>query len=299
MVTLLLVQGCSAWPEEGRGGYGEQSSMWDPYVASPAHVYEQRRQHERLAHAQLQLDLLKLRGAYHCTPGRLTQAELRASRLRRELMGALYADAEETLLLLEDELFRLSVRLNQLRRQTHCAAHPDHQFAAQGPLPQPMVQGAAPVAVERWQQANEIMLCDNQFAVNEAQLLPDLQRQLGMLAQELSQEPDLVAYVLGHTDTDGSAQSNQQLAQRRADAVKQGLIELGTDPEQVKTLALGEMSPLVAELDGTAKLQNRRVEIRVGRRAQPLPQTGSPAEGADPQASMRLKHWPNGQRSFR
>lgn len=67
--------------------------------------------------------------------------------------------------------------------------------------------------------------------------------------------------LTGHTDRSGSVGYNQALSQRRAEAVKQRLIELGMDGTEITTLARGESAPLVPTPDGVREPQNRRVEI--------------------------------------
>ncbi len=73
--------------------------------------------------------------------------------------------------------------------------------------------------------------------------------------------PEVV--VTGHTDTSGSAASNQVLGQRRADAVREDLIEIGVEPQTITTRSLGESQPVVETGDGVREPLNRRVEINV------------------------------------
>lgn len=65
----------------------------------------------------------------------------------------------------------------------------------------------------------------------------------------------------GHTDTAGDARFNLKLSQRRAEAVKQRLVEGGVKPEVIKLFAFGESDPKVKTGDGVREPANRRVEI--------------------------------------
>lgn len=65
----------------------------------------------------------------------------------------------------------------------------------------------------------------------------------------------------GHTDTSGSAAYNVGLSQRRADAVRNALVGLGLQTNEIQTVAKGETDPLVATPDGVREPQNRRVQI--------------------------------------
>jgi OmpA-OmpF porin, OOP family len=67
--------------------------------------------------------------------------------------------------------------------------------------------------------------------------------------------------VTGHTDTVGSAQYNQGLSERRADAVKKQLIADGVDGGEIMTKGVGKTGLLVPTADGVREAQNRRAEI--------------------------------------
>lgn len=69
--------------------------------------------------------------------------------------------------------------------------------------------------------------------------------------------------VLGHTDTVGGAAGNARIARRRADAMRNRLIEAGLAAEAVKARGMGENDLLVPTPDNTAEAKNRRVEIVV------------------------------------
>jgi len=73
--------------------------------------------------------------------------------------------------------------------------------------------------------------------------------------------PDLV--VVGHTDKVGSDPFNDQLALRRAEAVRTALIARGVAPVNIVAVGRGKRDPLVPTADGVAEPRNRRVEIVV------------------------------------
>jgi outer membrane protein OmpA-like peptidoglycan-associated protein len=73
--------------------------------------------------------------------------------------------------------------------------------------------------------------------------------------------PDVI--VLGHTDTTGSAASNVQLGQQRANAIRVLLIEAGLDAASVQAISSGESELLVRTADEVYEPRNRRVEITV------------------------------------
>ncbi len=69
--------------------------------------------------------------------------------------------------------------------------------------------------------------------------------------------------IYGYTDDLGTPEYNQQLSLRRAQAVKDYLVQAGIDPALVNVKGYGKSSPLVAGNSSEARAKNRRVEIAV------------------------------------
>ena len=67
--------------------------------------------------------------------------------------------------------------------------------------------------------------------------------------------------VFGYTDDTGSAEYNQKLSLRRADAVRDYLVQSGINPSIINVKGYGKTSPLVPDTDAEARAKNRRVEI--------------------------------------
>jgi len=66
-----------------------------------------------------------------------------------------------------------------------------------------------------------------------------------------------------HTDERGSTEYNLALGERRADAVRKYLVQLGADPPKLKTISYGKERPANPGHDEAAYAKNRRVEIAV------------------------------------
>lgn len=90
---------------------------------------------------------------------------------------------------------------------------------------------------------------------------PDLVDDIGAVANSLDKYPDSVVQVIGHTDSSGSAEHNQTLSERRANAVADKLMDAGVAFERIETLGKGEDEPVASNLNEEGKAQNRRVEI--------------------------------------
>ncbi len=67
--------------------------------------------------------------------------------------------------------------------------------------------------------------------------------------------------VAGHADRTGTAQYNQALSLRRANAVAAELVRLGVKQNAIAISAFGDTKPLVPTAAGVREPQNRRVEI--------------------------------------
>lgn len=99
------------------------------------------------------------------------------------------------------------------------------------------------------------------FAVDSASLTGGLQQDLITLAGSINRYPDTTVNVIGHTDSDGSAEYNLDLSQRRAQAVSSVLVNAGVSPARVRSTGRGEDQPVASNLTTEGKALNRRVEI--------------------------------------
>ena len=63
------------------------------------------------------------------------------------------------------------------------------------------------------------------------------------------------------TDNTGAASYNQQLSERRANAVAGVLISSGVSGGRIRTFGAGEDQPIASNLTPEGRAQNRRVEI--------------------------------------
>ena len=102
------------------------------------------------------------------------------------------------------------------------------------------------------------------FASGSAVLTPAAMEQLNPLGRALASE-ELTPFrfrIEGHTDTVGSAEENRILSERRANAVRDYLVEqFRIAPARLVTEGLGESRPLVPTPDETPQSRNRRVQV--------------------------------------
>ncbi|EOI6422964.1 OmpA family protein, partial [Vibrio cholerae] len=87
--------------------------------------------------------------------------------------------------------------------------------------------------------------------------------QLTEISSVLNFYPQAQAKVVGHTDSTGSALYNQNLSERRAQAVVNKLIELGATPTQLEWRGVGESQPVADNNTAEGRAKSRRVEITI------------------------------------
>ena len=105
--------------------------------------------------------------------------------------------------------------------------------------------------------ANEVS-----FDVNSAAIKPAFQPSLAKAAEVLKRY-DSNMTVIGHTNSTGSDSYNQQLSQKRAEAVRAELIRDGVPAERLSAAGRGEAEPRADNGTAAGRAQNRRVEILV------------------------------------
>jgi OOP family OmpA-OmpF porin len=67
----------------------------------------------------------------------------------------------------------------------------------------------------------------------------------------------------GHTDDEGTPESNMILSEKRAKAVKKYLVKKGAGEEQIITEWFGQTQPVAGNTTAKGRQKNRRVEMRI------------------------------------
>lgn len=101
------------------------------------------------------------------------------------------------------------------------------------------------------------------FEFNGDRLRPDAATILDAAADVLNRYPEMLVEVAGHTDSIGGDAFNQQLSQRRAEAVRQYLIGKGISAERLTAVGYGESEPKATNDNEEGRELNRRVELRI------------------------------------
>ncbi|GAB4525671.1 MAG: hypothetical protein Tsb0020_43620 [Haliangiales bacterium] len=100
------------------------------------------------------------------------------------------------------------------------------------------------------------------FASNSDRILERSFPLLRNVAQVLKADPDIDRLrIEGHTDNRGDASYNQELSQRRAQAVVAFLIDQGVDRGRLTAVGVGETQPIASNKTKRGRATNRRVEF--------------------------------------
>ncbi len=99
------------------------------------------------------------------------------------------------------------------------------------------------------------------FASGQSTLLPAARSALDNVAEALKATPERAITVEGHTDSQGSVQSNQQLSQSRSEAVRAYLVSRGIASAGIKAAGYGQDRPIADNKTAEGRATNRRVEI--------------------------------------
>jgi outer membrane protein OmpA-like peptidoglycan-associated protein len=99
------------------------------------------------------------------------------------------------------------------------------------------------------------------FATGSSDLSSSFFDVLNSVSKVLTEFDQTVVEVAGHTDSDGSAQYNQGLSERRAQAVAQYFRTQDIIEQRLIPIGQGESRPVADNTTASGKQANRRVEI--------------------------------------
>jgi outer membrane protein OmpA-like peptidoglycan-associated protein len=137
---------------------------------------------------------------------------------------------------------------------TACAAL---LLAACGDRTQAVVAASSP---DTPQPARNFMVF---FGNDQADVTPESEAVIQEAVRAARANPNARLTVSGNADTFGDSAYNRALSQRRAEAVREALVQDGINPATVSVVGHGEDALPVSTRDGVREPNNRRVEIMV------------------------------------
>jgi outer membrane protein OmpA-like peptidoglycan-associated protein len=110
------------------------------------------------------------------------------------------------------------------------------------------------------------------FGTNNAEILPGSFPLMDAIAEVLAEHREIeIVVVEGHTDSVGAKAFNQRLSERRAAAVVVALVSRGVASSRLSSKGYGLTHPLLPNDNDENRAKNRRVELRIERRAPEAP----------------------------
>lgn len=123
-------------------------------------------------------------------------------------------------------------------------------------------------------------MSDVLFRSGSFELLPGARERLAKVSGIVLAYPSLHVTVEGHTDSVGSDEYNQQLSERRAQAVREYFVQEGVNAAAVEAHGYGKTEPIASNDTPEGRQQNRRVELILAGDAIGSALDGPPAQTA-------------------
>jgi outer membrane protein OmpA-like peptidoglycan-associated protein len=108
-----------------------------------------------------------------------------------------------------------------------------------------------------------VNMSDVLFDTGRYTLRQEAREKLARISGILLNYPELRIESEGHTDNVGSLELNQELSQRRADAVREYLISQGIPASSITSTGKNYSVPVASNDNSAGRQKNRRVELIV------------------------------------
>lgn len=111
---------------------------------------------------------------------------------------------------------------------------------------------------------NTVLLLDNMYFDTDSDIVQKRSTSSLYLLLTFMEEKSFARIEIGgHTDSDGTNEHNKDLSQRRANTVRNFLIENGVDPKRITAVGYGENKPVATNQTAEGKQRNRRTEVKI------------------------------------
>ncbi len=266
LITVALLAACAAPManpnlEAARSAYANAAA--DPVVAQSA-PKELVRAQEELGRADTAFKEKKDASEvdhFAYLASQRTQVAIEAGRVARADQAATDAQTQRDRIVLASR-----TREAEQARMAADRAKLDADAAKQQALASQQRAGAledqlAALQAKQTDRGMVLTLGDVLFDTGKATLKPGAMKTIDDLSAFMQQHPERKVLIEGYTDSVGSEDMNQQLSERRADAVRDALTRRAVAFDRVQVHGLGPRYPVASNDSGSGRQQNRRVEV--------------------------------------
>ncbi len=124
-----------------------------------------------------------------------------------------------------------------------------------------LMKELASLKAQQTERGIVLTIGDVLFATGKADLSASAKKSVGTLAEFLQKNPNRNVLIEGHTDSVGADDYNLALSQRRADSVKDDLLENAIYAGRITAVGYGKKFPVASNDTKAGKAQNRRVDV--------------------------------------
>lgn len=137
------------------------------------------------------------------------------------------------------------------------------KLKAQGPV-EKVIERIIEKPAEKLELPTDYNLSEIQFKVGSAELTSSALPVLNEIAKLLADKNDWeTLFINGHTDSTGSAATNQKISEQRAESVKKYLVSKGLKANMIKAVGHGASQPAYSNDTAEGRTANRRIEFDV------------------------------------
>lgn len=167
----------------------------------------------------------------------------------------------------------LAARLNRSGREVYVMVYTYYQYSTEKPFvrlrvieteaeQEQLVTLNADALRQALDQEGRVIVKGIYFDTDKATIRPASESALEEMGRVLNSNPNLLVYIVGHTDGTGSFDHNMKLSRWRAKAVADYLIgNLNVNPSQLTPDGVGPLAPVATNATEAGRQQNRRVEM--------------------------------------
>ena len=161
----------------------------------------------------------------------------------------------------ERDRMRLAARTNEVAAAQQDASASQRQLARSDARVADLQTQLNALNAKKTERGMVVTIGDVLFDTGRAELKAGSGRDMAKLAEFFKTYPQRGALVEGFTDSVGGEAANQDLSNRRADAVRSALVGMGVARERINVRGYGEDFPVAGNDNASGRQMNRRVEV--------------------------------------